>query len=108
MSVLSRFFGNKETTAEKGLIANENLESSLSLQVIFSGGLDLNSVELQKQFRAYHKSLKKAQIEIDDEGMEHLLSINTDFRQILNTLQCLKSIMLSVHAKPIGYQNTKR
>ncbi len=66
MSILSRFFGDKEATNEQGLVANEELESKLSLQVVFSGGLDLNAAELQKQFRIYHKSLKNALIEIDD------------------------------------------
>lgn len=67
MSVLTRFFGKKESASEKGLVANDQLETSLSLQVVFSGGLDLDAAELEKQFRSYHKSLQKAQIEIDDE-----------------------------------------
>ena len=67
MSILSRFFGEKGSTSETSLVANEKIESSLSLQVIFSGGLDLNAAELQKQFRTYHNSLKDAHIEIDEE-----------------------------------------
>ena len=66
MSVLTRFFGKKESAAEKGLVANEQLETTLSLQLVFSGALDLDAATLEKQFRALHKSLKKAQIEIDD------------------------------------------
>ncbi|MEE9334906.1 MAG: DUF4261 domain-containing protein [Granulosicoccaceae bacterium] len=68
MSILTRFFGGKESVSEKGLLANEQLETSLSLQVVFSGGLDLSAAELEKQFRSHHQSLKKARIEIDDEA----------------------------------------
>ncbi len=39
--------------------------------------------------------MKQEQITADDDAIECLLQLNTDFRQILNTLQCLKSIKLN-------------
>jgi len=66
MSIFSRFFGNKESSDEVGLVANEQTDGALSLQVLFDNNLDFDFNDLEAQFRAYHKSLKKAEIEIDE------------------------------------------
>jgi hypothetical protein len=67
MSLLSRFFGKKETVFERGLVTNSEIESPLSLQVLFSGNFNLNVTELAKSFKSYHPKLSEAKIEIDED-----------------------------------------
>lgn len=51
------------------------------------GVLDPNSIR-----NKLHDIIKKEEIKVDEGAIDQLLEIHTDFRQILNTLQCLKSI----------------
>ena len=65
MSILSRFFGNKDSKDEAGLIVNPDMDSSLSLQVLLSGDPKLHDQGLAKSFSEYHPGLKKSRVEID-------------------------------------------
>ncbi|MEZ9540004.1 DUF4261 domain-containing protein [Shewanella sp. 10N.286.51.B8] len=67
MSIISRLFGKKETVFENGLVANNQIDNPLSLQVLFSGIFDLDNTELGHSFRSYHPSLSDAKFEIDEE-----------------------------------------
>lgn len=71
MSILSRFFGKKDDSGaiadENGLIANSEMTSPLSLQILLSTNSKLQDDGLEKAFTAYHPSLKKARVEIDAE-----------------------------------------
>lgn len=51
----------------------------------------LDSTEITQKLRTI---IAKENVQITDEALERLISINKDFRQILNTLQCLHIIRL--------------
>ncbi len=48
MSIISRFFGRKETVFERGLVANPELDTPLSLRGIFKSSFKLNISEIKK------------------------------------------------------------
>jgi hypothetical protein len=74
MSIVSRFFGNKddEDIASGELIANPDIEHPISLQVLFRDKYRLDAGQLAREFRSYHHSTRAALCEIDaklsDEG----------------------------------------
>jgi Domain of unknown function (DUF4261) len=67
MSIVTRFFGKKETVFERGLVTNSELETTPSLQVLFEDQLNLNIKDLETSFRSYHHRLAEARLEIDEE-----------------------------------------
>ncbi|MCP4597573.1 DUF4261 domain-containing protein [Neptuniibacter sp.] len=67
MSILSRFFGKQEAESDSNLILNDQIESPLSLQVLFSNSFAFNSSSFESKFRSYHPSLSEAKIELDEE-----------------------------------------
>lgn len=76
MSLISRFFGRKESpdTAASALTANPAIEDPLSLQVVFSAPLALNEDALTAALRAYHPDMRQARAEIEPD-MPELLAI---------------------------------
>lgn len=68
MSIFSRFFGKSEEEAGPAgsLTANPNAEDPLSLQILFSNQLRLDSNALTKALQSFHRSISKGRVEIDD------------------------------------------
>jgi Domain of unknown function (DUF4261) len=69
MGIFSRFFGRKEQNDVGGgkLVANRKIEKPLSLQVLFNRKIKLDSDRLASALRSYHRSMAKAQCEIEPE-----------------------------------------
>lgn len=70
MSVLFRFFGKKTADSGDNLVANNYIESPLSLQVLFRSNLSFKAPSFERQFRTYHPSLSTAKVEIDEALMQ--------------------------------------
>lgn len=62
MSLFSRFFGKKDP--ESGLVANPQLTSSLSLQLLFDRPLALTTESVTEALRAYTPAMRMAQCEL--------------------------------------------
>jgi len=63
VSIVSRFLGKKERAFERGMVANPDIESSLSLQVLFEEVFVLCSNELEEKFKEYQPKLSRVQVE---------------------------------------------
>jgi len=70
MSIVSRFFGKKEACSENGLVANEDVITPLSLQVLFSKSFKINSALFEKKLRKHHPKLAMAEVELIEDLVE--------------------------------------
>lgn len=78
MSLISRFFGRKESPeaeANAALTANSAIEDPLSLQVVFSAPLALKADALTAALRAYHPDMRQARAEIEPDMPELLAMV---------------------------------
>lgn len=80
MSIFSRFFGRKESEAggpaseSTALIANPDMDDTISLQVVFPGKLPIEAGALTQALQAYHATMKDARVEIAPD-MEELFAL---------------------------------
>lgn len=66
MSLFSRFFAQQqEDDRVTQLVANPQIESPLSLQILFDGDPRLKATDVTAALQAYHRSMKNARCEID-------------------------------------------
>lgn len=67
MSIFSRFFGRHDDDDRvTQLIANPEIESPLSLQLLLEGQLQLKSEEVEAVLQSYHSSMANARCELDE------------------------------------------